>query len=101
MRVNCHFFTREEIELDIEPSEVDSEARCLSLLAFIKGIAERVGKDVIMTPENMQETVLLRYRAGEGRFEHTIRRIQLRPNRLIPADRGLRKRGPRPLNSKR
>jgi hypothetical protein len=34
-------------------------------------LAEAVGKDVVLTPENMRETVIFRCRSGVHPIEHT------------------------------
>jgi hypothetical protein len=52
----CHFFTDEEIELDIDPRQVDCEDRYKILIGFCQDLSLAVSRKVIVTPENIQET---------------------------------------------
>ena len=61
----CHFFARDEIELDFVPDGI-SPAALRGLLAFMAEIGKATGKEVIMTPENLRETPLFRYEPGSG-----------------------------------
>lgn len=63
---NCHFFTPEEIEFDIDPREVVGQTELDGLFGFMSSLAETVGRDVILCPENCSETVVFRVRAGEA-----------------------------------
>jgi hypothetical protein len=58
--VNCHFFTEDQIEFDVNPSDVNSPERLDELFNFMKGLANAVGKDVILTGENEPESPLFR-----------------------------------------
>jgi hypothetical protein len=60
MIINCHFFTEQEIELDLDPREVNSEERLNSLFRFMKVLGKHLGKEVILTLENSPHLVLLR-----------------------------------------
>ena len=61
MILNVHFFIEEEIELDLDlvPHEVNSEARFAALLEFMRGLARSVDKPVRLTPENSSVLVLV------------------------------------------
>lgn len=59
--LNCHFFTEEEIEFDLDPREVPTEREAEKLFQFIQALGKALGKAVRMTPENLQEKVLLEY----------------------------------------
>ena len=59
--LNCHFFTQEEIELNIDPREVAGSEEHISALQFIEQLAEVTQKDVVVTAENCREATLLRY----------------------------------------
>jgi hypothetical protein len=56
MRVNTHFFIEEEIELDIDPRDVRGGHDLARLQAFLTRIAGLLGKTVLITPENGQDT---------------------------------------------
>jgi hypothetical protein len=70
VRVNCHFFTADEIEFDLDPAEVSDPSRLDGLFAFMKGLASAVGKDVLLTPENMREIAIFRCHPGADQMEH-------------------------------
>lgn len=60
--INCHFFIPEEIELDINPREIEGQKEHTSILQFIEQLAEATQKDVVITAENSPDAVLLRYK---------------------------------------
>lgn len=57
--VCCHFFDRSQVELDIDPREVNSPAKFVSALALMKALAHATGRKVALTPENLYEHPLL------------------------------------------
>jgi hypothetical protein len=70
VRVNCHFFTTEETEFDLDPAEVSDPAKLDGLFKFMKGLASAVVKDVVLTPESMPQIAIFRCRPGAKRIEH-------------------------------
>lgn len=66
---NCHFFTAEEIEFDIDPRDVKGQHELDALLGFMQRLAAAVGKEVVLTPENFREAVIFRVRSGEEAVE--------------------------------
>lgn len=50
--INCHFFITEEIELDIDPREVQGEREHEAVLAFIASLSREIGVSALITPEN-------------------------------------------------
>ena len=52
MIIKCHFFVDDEIENDVDPSEVDSCAAHLQLMAYMTGFSQALGKEVVLTGEN-------------------------------------------------
>lgn len=68
--INCHFFSPQEIEFDLNPAEMSDSAKLAAIFDFMSGLANAVGKDVVMTPENMREIVIFRFRPGADRVEH-------------------------------
>ena len=59
--VNCHFFDDSELELDIRPSDYQTDESWDALSSFIQGLADALQREVIVTAENTQETVHIRY----------------------------------------
>ena len=55
----CHFFDASEVELDLDPRDVDSPDRFAQLLTFMQELAREAGHKVILTPENEPEAPFL------------------------------------------
>jgi len=66
---NCHFFTENDIEFDIDPREIKGQEELDALLEFMHRLANIVGKDAVMTPENMRKIVVFRVRPGNQPVE--------------------------------
>jgi hypothetical protein len=67
---NCHFFTRDEIEFDIDPREIEGQRQLDALLAFMRLLSDATGKDAVLTPENCREIVIFRSRPGQSAIEY-------------------------------
>jgi len=65
VQANCHFFTVEEIEFDIDPREVKGQRQLDALFAFMRRLAEAVSKEAVLTPENSPDTIIFRVRPGQ------------------------------------
>lgn len=61
LQVNCHFFTAEEIELDLDPREVVDEESFQAVTALLLELGRLLGKRSILTYENSQDAVILEY----------------------------------------
>ncbi|MDT7836906.1 hypothetical protein [Aquabacterium sp. OR-4] len=61
VRINCHFFVPEEIELDIDPWEVIDQEKHVAVLQFVERLAQATRKDAVVTPENTPDKALLQY----------------------------------------
>jgi hypothetical protein len=71
VEVNCHFFSPNEIEFDLDPAEVSDPSKLDGVFNFMKGLANAVGKDVVLTPENMPQIEIFRCRHHGDLVEHT------------------------------
>ncbi len=60
IQINNHFFIDNEIENDISPKEINSIEDHEKILKYMKEISVLLDKPVILTPENEQETILIR-----------------------------------------
>jgi hypothetical protein len=69
---NCHFFTQEEIEFDIDPREVKGQEQLDAVFEFMRCLAEATGKEAILTPENCPHIVIFRVRPGQLAIEHEV-----------------------------
>ena len=65
----CHFFTPNEIELDVDPRAIDGEQRLDRLLTFLRTLARLLRKEVILTPENLPDHPWFRIDPGGGAEE--------------------------------
>ena len=63
---NCHFFNEGEIELDLDPKEVVGPNEHDQILQFMEGLAEKIGKPILLTPENGSEVPYLSYEPLRG-----------------------------------
>ncbi len=70
----CHFFAQDEIELDIDPREVNSATTEKRVLDFMERLGANLDRDVILTEENSPNEVWFRYSSREGvvRCQHTV-----------------------------
>lgn len=59
--VNCHFFDSSELELDFRPNDYQTEANWDALSSFLQGLADSMQREVLVTAENIQECVHIRY----------------------------------------
>lgn len=58
---NCHFFGMSEIELDLDPREIQNPKTHDEVLSFIEGLAGAIRKPVLITPENGQRIPYLSF----------------------------------------
>ena len=54
----CHFFSIEEIELDVSPNGITDIEKANKLLTLLQNISNKLNKDVHITPENTPEESL-------------------------------------------
>jgi hypothetical protein len=59
IRVNCHFFITSEVEMDINPTEINSDSSFNSLIEFLKFLSNIANSNVVLTHENSQGNVIL------------------------------------------
>jgi len=59
--VNTHFFVEDEIEFDLDPSEITSQPDLDLVLKFFLSIGRKIERDVRITPENSANVVYLLY----------------------------------------
>ena len=64
--LNCHFFTVDELELDIDPRQVTSQHALDVIVQALTNIGKALKKDVILTDENAPTSEWLRYEAASG-----------------------------------
>jgi hypothetical protein len=52
VQINCHFFTDEEIEMDVDPTEIQDQESFENLLEFLRALARALKRDARVTYEN-------------------------------------------------
>ncbi|MBB5233135.1 hypothetical protein [Deinococcus budaensis] len=55
LKLNCHFFIPEEIELDLHPQDIHSAELATRLTHFVVRISALLSKPVLVCSENMRE----------------------------------------------
>jgi hypothetical protein len=63
---NCHFFSSDEIECDLDPKEVRTARDHDKVLGFVVGLAHAVNGEVQITDENQPERTWVRYQSLSG-----------------------------------
>ncbi len=66
---NAHFFTAEEIELDLDPSEIGSQAAFDKVQDFCSKLGMELERDVAVTEENSPGEILLSYSFRQQRWQ--------------------------------
>lgn len=67
--LNCHFFTDEEIEFDLNPRDMRPELLS-SILDFLKMLGRATSKPVILTDENSPEATIMRFGPTDTEVEY-------------------------------
>lgn len=67
--LNCHFFTEDEVEFDLDPREMKPEFFA-TLVDFFRLLGEATTKPVLLTMENMPEAVIMRFEPATGMVEY-------------------------------
>lgn len=67
--LNCHFFTEDEVEFDLDPREMKPEFLA-TLVDFLRLLGEATTKPVLLTMENMPEAVIMRFEPTTGKVEY-------------------------------
>lgn len=68
--VNCHFFTTNEIEMDIDPREIASQTALDELLGFLRLVGDTLGRPVILSYENDEEHPFITYEPSRREFHY-------------------------------
>lgn len=69
VKINCHFFLTEQIEFDIEPSEVKSELEFDNILSFMTTLSSKLKKQITLTGENEVNFPLIKINVNENIFK--------------------------------
>ena len=69
IKINCHFFLIEQIEFDIEPSEIKTKSDFEKVLSFMKLISSTLKKQITLTGENDASFPLVKINLEENIFK--------------------------------
>ena len=64
--VKCYFFLIDQIEFDINPSEIHSELELKEVINFMKTISTELGKQITLCEENQPEFPLIKIDSKNG-----------------------------------
>ncbi|XRG80772.1 hypothetical protein V5E38_10910 [Rossellomorea sp. GAMAL-10_SWC] len=68
--VNCHFFVEDEIEFDINPKEIIGLNEASYVFEFMIKLSNIIGKEIILTEENLPENPLVTVKTNGTLFIH-------------------------------
>jgi hypothetical protein len=77
--IHCHFFLEDEIEFDVNPREIESEAEEDEVVKFMRGIGDALGRQVVLTMEGAPDWVYLRIEPGQEEPEYTPVEVERGP----------------------
>ena len=61
VQLNSYFFTTTEIDLDLDPTEVETPADASRVLRFLKELGDALNRTVLMTYDGAPDLVVYRY----------------------------------------
>lgn len=79
VQLNCFFFGEMEIEFDLSPKAVASEAEARSILSFMRGLGRATGRPVHLTEENVHEWRWLTFEPASNGWEFKPEPLGERP----------------------
>jgi len=59
IQINCHFFTEEEIEMDVAPKEISEKTNFDSLVSFLRWLSHELKTNIHFTHENSPEEEIM------------------------------------------
>ena len=63
--INCHFFTDQEIENNVDPIQIKTIEDHNRLLDYLQTVSTALNKRIILTPENSRDYVLIECENGK------------------------------------
>jgi hypothetical protein len=72
LSLNCHFFSEHVLEFDLDPSDVREPQDLEAIFSFMNGLADHLGRSVLLTPENMPEIAIFEAQGTERPVKHTL-----------------------------
>ena len=66
---NCHFFSMDDVEFDLDPREVDGAEAAQNLAQFMETLCRLTDKPVRLTPENLPQVFIARVEPSNSEVE--------------------------------
>jgi len=70
VQANCHFFTPDDIEFNIDPREVKGQSELDAVFAFMRCLADSASMDAILTLEDSPDGVIFRVCPGQNEIDY-------------------------------
>jgi hypothetical protein len=70
VKLHCHFFTADEIELDLDPKQVHDQSAFDAVLTFLRRLGDSLKKPVKLTMENCPEALIVVYSPTHRSFDY-------------------------------
>ena len=68
--IHCHFFSKDEMEFDVNPIEIKSLYEANALFEFMRKLSSILGKEILLTKENIPEHPLVTIKSDGTLFIH-------------------------------
>lgn len=68
--INCHFFSKDEMEFDVNPKEIKGLHEANAVLEFMSKLSSILGKEIFLTEENIPEHPLITIKLDGTLFIH-------------------------------
>ncbi|MFJ7973690.1 hypothetical protein [Psychrobacillus sp. NPDC096389] len=68
--INCHFFSKDEMEFDVNPIDIKSLNEANAVFGFMKKLSSVLDKEIFLTEENMPEHPLVTIKSDDALFIH-------------------------------
>ncbi|UWP91202.1 hypothetical protein K3X13_08845 [Aliiroseovarius crassostreae] len=72
--INCHFFTLDEIEMDIDPKQVSDQSGFDCVLSFLRDLGRALNRNAVLTEESSPQSVWFSYDASHDTLTSSPRK---------------------------
>ncbi|MFZ0577995.1 MAG: hypothetical protein WAM41_10875 [Psychrobacillus psychrotolerans] len=69
-KINCHFFSKDEMEFDVNPIEIKGLYEANAVFEFMRKLSSILGKEIFLTEENMPKHPLVTIKSDGTLFIH-------------------------------
>lgn len=68
--INCHFFSKDEMEFDVNPIEIKSLYEANAVFEFMRKLSSILGKEILLAEENIPEHPVVTIKSDDTLFIH-------------------------------